>query len=310
MPRRSSARRGDWRHELLDMLGARPTPQNLRFLSNWQRWEGGHTNNDATYNWLNTTMDAPGAVGSINDVGVKAFRSRREGVNALAMTILNGKYTDIVAGLKSGNPFKHNLSAGLSTWVSGSPTGNLEYAAKILGKTGVPKAALPAGGRGPAGNPGLAPAFPGMNPLSIAFDDDPEFVQLLQMLQSQNTPSAATGAPVANMKPRGKGLTLPLKYQGTHVTDNLGWGTKTAIDIMGDPGTPIRAPLAGVVLEWNPTGAQGGGSMLVRYANGRKAWIGHITRGLRPGTQFRPGTTLALISPDHPRPHVHLDTRG
>lgn len=123
----------DWRRAVLRQMGAPITTRNLQFLTSWQRWEGGHTNNDARYNWLNTTKTAPGVTGSINSVGVKAFDSFDNGVAATIATLQNGRYDDIVAGLRSGDPYKAKPTAGLSTWVSGSPTGNLGYSAKVLG---------------------------------------------------------------------------------------------------------------------------------------------------------------------------------
>jgi len=49
--------------------------------------------------------------------------------------------------------------------------------------------------------------------------------------------------------------------------------------------------------------------MMVRFQNGREGWIGHIAQGLPAGTKIAPGTQLAVISGDHPRPHVHWDLR-
>ena len=145
----------DWRVALLRRIGAKPTRQNLRFLSTWQRWEGGHTNNDASFNWLNTTKNAPGAVRSINSVGVKAFKDFDSGINALASTLENGRYGDIVQGFRAGNPYKVKPVGGLSTWVSGSPDGNLEYAQKILGGRGSVVSRTPRRSR-----PGASPAPP------------------------------------------------------------------------------------------------------------------------------------------------------
>lgn len=124
----------DWRVDVLAGLGAPPTKQNLALLSSWQRWEGGHTNNDARYNWLNTTRDAPGAVREINSVGVKAFDSYQSGIGATIATLMNGRYGGIVSGLRSGNPQANpDTVRGLSTWVSGSPTKGVKYAGDVLG---------------------------------------------------------------------------------------------------------------------------------------------------------------------------------
>jgi cell wall-associated NlpC family hydrolase len=123
----------DWRTALLKALGDPATPANLGFLDAWQRHEGGHTNNSARFNWLNTTH---GEGPSINSVGVKAFPSFQKGIMYTAQTLMNGRYQDILDGLRSGDP--SGASAGLQTWVSGRPDGNPTYAASILGGSPVP----------------------------------------------------------------------------------------------------------------------------------------------------------------------------
>lgn len=311
---------GKWYIDVQKQLGIKPTPQNNKFLQNWQRWEGGHFKNDAKYNWLNTTH---GTGSSINSVGVKRFRDYNEGIRYTAETLLNGRYDDIVGALQQGNPYKYNVASGLQTWVSGSPTGNPGYAAKVLGRKSssgsvAPKASLPKGGRGPKGNPGLA-TDPG--------DGNKYFAELAREVFGGSLGESFAQAyfPEAKKKTKasqrdaskrsliykpGQAIMLRTKYKGTHVTDGLGWGKKTAEDIMGSPGTPVLAPVGGRVIYWHPTGAQGGGSMLLRLDNGQEMWLGHIDGGMQKGTRFKPGQELAVISPDHPRPHVHVDVRG
>jgi hypothetical protein len=123
----------DWRKSVLRTLGYKPTAQNLQFLSTWQRWEGGHTNNTARFNWLNTTH---GDGEKINSVGVRRFKTYDEGIMNTTETLLNGRYQDILDALRSGDPYKFGPSAGLQTWVSGKSDGNPGYAQKILGGKG------------------------------------------------------------------------------------------------------------------------------------------------------------------------------
>lgn len=125
----------DWRNALLARLGYQATPQNLQFLGSWQRWEGGHTNNDASYNWLNTTSDFAGAVDDINSVGVTKYDSFQHGIDATAKTLQNGRYGDILAALKTGNPYAAKPVAGLSTWLTGKvgTQAGINYASKVLG---------------------------------------------------------------------------------------------------------------------------------------------------------------------------------
>jgi len=108
----------------------------------------------------------------------------------------------------------------------------------------------------------------------------------------------------------GKVLQLPTSWKPTHVTDGLGWDTYTARDIMGRAGTGVGAPEAGVIEQWNPTGAQGGGSMWFRAKSGATYWLGHLANGLAPGTRVKKGQVIGTISADHANPHVHIDRRG
>lgn len=308
----------EWDKALLIALGVPVTKQNRRFLQNWQRWEGGHTKNKARFNWLNTTRKTPGAVGSINSVGVKAYRSFDEGILATVETLNNGKYQDVLDALGSGNPFKAQPTAGLSTWVSGSPTARMDYAAKVLGTKGAGKAPAVKPRPTRTGIPRSKRAF-----FEIAFDDDPEFVALLDMVSRQNAPSNPGEGPehqqygqtstvpgVGTKYVKGT-LVLPTQWKSTHPTSGLeDEGFNSAIDIMSPAGTPVGAPEDGVVLRWNPTGAQGGGSMWFRSRSGRLYWIGHIANGLQPGAKVRRGDVIAEVSADHARPHVHLDRRG
>lgn len=145
----------------------------------------------------------------------------------------------------------------------------------------------------------------------IAFGDDPEFLSLLDEVMYEPEPVPIPGPELeSGVQFRGKKMTLPTSWKPTHVTDGLGWGTNSAVDIMGAPGTPVGAPESGVVVRWNPTGAQGGGSMWFKGQSGRLYWLGHIADGLEPGTRVRRGQVIAAISADHPRPHVHLDARN
>lgn len=121
----------DWRVDVLERGGWPVTEENMRFLSAWQKQEGGHTDNDATWNWLNSTQ---GTGKSINQVGVKAYSSYNTGVTMTVATINNGRYPNIVQGLAAGDPYsQYGVAQDLSTWVSGKPTGNLEYAGRVLG---------------------------------------------------------------------------------------------------------------------------------------------------------------------------------
>jgi len=348
----------DWRVDTLRGLGAPVTKKNIDFLSTWQRWEGGHTKNDARFNWLNTTASAPGAVREINSVGVKAFDSYQNGVGATIQTLNNGRYGDVVEALRSGDPYKAKPVRGLSTWLSGRPDSRhgIAYAGRVLGTPDLGRAPgkVATGSKAKVQSGGQSYGGGGMSPQQIADSTQGKtmFRQAIggfmlaraaarregrtpeggidQLVQLRDLYSrmggvpeqgagmgaeppevrAAKGGPPSVDEVIGKGgLQLPTQWDPTHVTDGLGWGTKSAIDIMSKPGTPVGAPEDGAVIYFKPEGAQGGGSMLFRANSGKEYWIGHIAGGLAPGTRVKRGQRIAAISPDHPRPHAHLDVR-
>lgn len=148
MPRRPT----DWESAYLRALGAPNTPANRKFLASWQRWEGGHTHNDARWNYMNTTQKMPGSRPIANNqFGVQRYTSLNQGARAFAKTLRNGKYGDLVAALKSGDPYKANVTAGLSTWLSGSPDSpaGAKYTQKILGLDVAPPPVTDGGGGPP-----------------------------------------------------------------------------------------------------------------------------------------------------------------
>lgn len=166
--------------------------------------------------------------------------------------------------------------------------------------------------------PGDTPSRPGVDPgfvLKLLGIYNPAFrgiepppPPMQQPMQARQAPPVRS--PAALPAATGARLQLPAAFRGTHVTDNLGWGTKSAVDIMGKPGTTVGAPVDGVVEYFHPTGAQGGGSMLIRGKNGREYWLGHISHGVKPGTRVRKGQMVAVIADQHvSAPHVHEDVR-
>jgi hypothetical protein len=120
-----------WASQLLTALGAPVNDSNITALTTWQSREGGHWNNSASFNPLNTTLDM-GNSQSMNSVGVKRYNSWDEGVQATVST-LTGKnadargYSAIVNALKSGASTETILSAvSNSAWVTGK-TGQNSY---------------------------------------------------------------------------------------------------------------------------------------------------------------------------------------
>jgi hypothetical protein len=120
-----------WATQLLTALGAPATDSNITALTTWQQHEGGHWNNSASFNPLNTTLDM-GNSQSMNSVGVKRYNSWDEGITATVNTLTGSKadargYSAIVNALKSGASTETILTAvSNSAWMSGK-TGQNSY---------------------------------------------------------------------------------------------------------------------------------------------------------------------------------------
>lgn len=324
----------DWATALLNHAGLPITRQNLAFLRGWQPFEGGHTNNNATFNWLNTTRGSQ--FPSINSVGVRAFPDMQTGLKYTWDTLNSGRYPDLVAGLAAGNPYSADVRDDLSVWVSGSPTGNLAYADKVLGHKGKQTRALSKSAakhaaqltqpQTSASNPALSRTMAIFNVMKRNAETAGQDTQGLENLmgfqlaqqqaqaQSQSTLQNASvrpqeprrGAPSAQPRPTKGAVNLPAQWKGTHNTDGLTDHSRTtAIDMMASPGTPVVIPFDGVVERWGS--AQGGEAMYLRAANGRRYWLGHVDTRIPVGTRFKAGSVIARISADHAAPHAHWD---
>lgn len=94
----------DWAKDFLSRLGKPTTDSNIKAVTTWMAWEGGHWKNTANWNPLNTTMPAAGA-SSMNKVGVKSYTDYEQGMQATLNTIKVNKYgyPAILKALESGN---------------------------------------------------------------------------------------------------------------------------------------------------------------------------------------------------------------
>jgi hypothetical protein len=110
----------DWAKDFLAGLGAPVTRENVAAIVAWEQQEGGHVHNDATWNPLNTTQPAAGAVPmSPKNPGIKAYPDRATGLAASIETIrLGGRgYEPILAALAKGNDAAAVIAAiGASKW--------------------------------------------------------------------------------------------------------------------------------------------------------------------------------------------------
>lgn len=181
----------DWVNALLGTLGAPDTASNRSLLSAWQRYEGGHTNNSASYNWLNTTLgkDYP----AINSVGVRAYPDFQTGISHIADTLTSG-YPTIVGLLRKGvgsDVVRSPEGMGdLNYWLSGRRVQQATpYVQKIASALGLP--ALQGGPTAPvASSPATVPSVQAQAPqnnMSMALlallGDDSKITPWEQLIQ-------------------------------------------------------------------------------------------------------------------------------
>lgn len=111
---------------------------------------------------------------------------------------------------------------------------------------------------------------------------------------------------------QGQVLVAGTSWKGTHTTGGDlrygDWGSMTATDIMARPGTPVGAPEDGVIFDTNSS-AQGGSAFYFLSDSGWLYWLGHIEQPLPQGTRVKRGQPIAVISPDHSAPHLHIDKK-
>ena len=110
-----------WAHALLKAEGLPRTGSNMCAIESWERAEGGHWNNSATFNPINTTQHEPGSSAiSGNPDGVQAYTSWHQGLVATVTTLNNGYYGPILAALRAGNSAQAVASAEAATpWGTG-----------------------------------------------------------------------------------------------------------------------------------------------------------------------------------------------
>lgn len=306
-------------------LGAKPTQAKMRFLQAWALAEG----TKAQYNPFATTRRGYQGETNFNSVGVKNFVNRQQGIKATIDTLNNGYYNHIVNLLRTNDVTAQQLAEAVADSPWGTGTGVL----RVLGVTqsdGYEKSASTVKYGQQKGQ--LEQQY---QTLTLdRFRPSEAYMRTLQGLGAAgapalrlassftpfqvNVPTAAPAMPpdgLGDAGPatypsgfQGKTYFLPMSQKGTHVTDNLGWGSKSAADIMLKPGTPLGAPEAGEIVRWGS--AQGGEALYFRGKSGKMYWLGHVTDRASVGTRVKRGQIIARVSPDHPRPHAHWDTGG
>jgi hypothetical protein len=103
--------------KILSCVGAQPTKDNMAFMYAWRQSEGGTANN----NPFNTTHKMPNSTRyKKNTHGVQNYKTPEDGIRATCNTIKNGRYNDIVDGLKNDvGLFELSRMKSLNVWGTG-----------------------------------------------------------------------------------------------------------------------------------------------------------------------------------------------
>jgi hypothetical protein len=92
-----------WAATVLQQLGIPQSPGAVQALTGWARAEGGHWNNQARFNPLNTTQPEPGYTKTGAQGNIGSYTSWQQGVDATVKTLTNGRYAPILSALKAGD---------------------------------------------------------------------------------------------------------------------------------------------------------------------------------------------------------------
>jgi len=125
--------------DLLTKIGAPLTSENLKAMTTWMAYEGGHWKNSATYNPLNTTLETSASAGSMNSVGVQKYSSYEGGLSATAQTLNMDYYANVRKALYEGKDAKKVLNevsaSPWGTFKSGSSSSSSSISSSIGNKT-------------------------------------------------------------------------------------------------------------------------------------------------------------------------------
>jgi hypothetical protein len=107
----------DFYKKILSCVGAEPTKDNMAFMYAWRQSEGGK----ATNNPFNTTHGMPNSTRyGKNTHGVKNYKTPEDGIRATCNTIKNGRYNDIIEGLKNDvGLYELSRMKSLNVWGTG-----------------------------------------------------------------------------------------------------------------------------------------------------------------------------------------------
>jgi hypothetical protein len=93
--------RAGWAKKVLGGMGAPTSETNVQAMMRWMAQEGGHSNNSAYFNPLNTTKSMPGELGVMNSHGVRRYANWDMGFDATLKTLNLNYYKAVVDAFRS-----------------------------------------------------------------------------------------------------------------------------------------------------------------------------------------------------------------
>jgi hypothetical protein len=254
---------------VLQRLGIRPTSANVRAMVGWAKAEGGHWNNSARYNPLNTTQPERGAGNTGSQGNIKVYRNWNQGVQATVETLKNGHYGAILHALRGNNPLAVANAIGQTPW---GTNGSL-VRQTIASTSGVRPSATSLGSGG--GGSGSTTASVGALGAQSAAQGSTGTLALLQALTAPQTQAPPITAPPAPANAAGP--TMPAGYQAPQSMSSpappkpdvnaLLAAVQTQGQAPGVPGNPAAASVT--------TGGSSGNARALTRAKGTTNFEGH-----------------------------------
>lgn len=216
-----------WARALLEELGIPKNPVGVYDLRQWAAAEGGHWNNSAHFNPLNTTQNAPGA-SSMNSVGVKSYGSWDQGLKATVDTLKSGRYGGILKALQGHQPYSE-FSQALTSSPWGTKVlpggGTPPHPSPVQAGFGTPRVSSPAAA--PESNPGdskQAQMFAALGRLSDPNDETSQsnyrlFEALSAPKQGATQPATSDGLPAGGRGVGRQGPRGPLANTGNSIEE-------------------------------------------------------------------------------------------
>jgi murein DD-endopeptidase MepM/ murein hydrolase activator NlpD len=193
-----------WAATVLQQLGIPQSPGAVQALTGWARAEGGHWNNQARFNPLNTTQPEPGYTKTGAQGNIGSYTSWQQGVDATVKTLTNGRYAPILSALKAGDANRVGQAIGQTPW--GTNGGLVQ---RVIAGTPAVQGAQPFDiGAGTSAAP------PPSNAVSALTSSSPS--------PSQGSPGAALALQLASSRrqaPQGSALQAPAVTAGPVISD-------------------------------------------------------------------------------------------